>query len=106
MAFERIRTINGHRYLYRETRWREGKKVKSRSDYLGKFLELFAPIPEEDKGLRLIEQQIQEYPRQNADDPTNDALKEKAAQEEGGETKQDGEAGSPSGGKADGETSE
>ena len=35
MSFERIRTIKGNEYLYREERWREGGKVKSRSIYLG-----------------------------------------------------------------------
>jgi hypothetical protein len=35
MTFTRIRTINGHRYLYEEHRWREGGKVKSRSRCLG-----------------------------------------------------------------------
>ena len=33
--FTRIRTINGRRYLYEETRWREGGKVCSRSKSLG-----------------------------------------------------------------------
>jgi hypothetical protein len=35
MTFTRIRTVNGHRYLYEEHRWREGGKVKSRSRSLG-----------------------------------------------------------------------
>jgi hypothetical protein len=35
MTFTRVRTINGHRYLYEEHRWREGGKVKSRSRCLG-----------------------------------------------------------------------
>jgi hypothetical protein len=35
MAFYRKRTINGRQYLYREERWREGKKVRSRSKCLG-----------------------------------------------------------------------
>jgi hypothetical protein len=35
MTFTRIRTINGHRYIYEEHRWREGGKVKSRSRSLG-----------------------------------------------------------------------
>jgi hypothetical protein len=36
MAFERTRTINGNQYRYREERWREGGKVRSKSTYLGK----------------------------------------------------------------------
>jgi hypothetical protein len=35
MTFTRVRTINGHRYLYEEYRWREGGKVRSRSLCLG-----------------------------------------------------------------------
>lgn len=35
MAFTRVRTINGKQYLYREERWREGGKVRSRSTSLG-----------------------------------------------------------------------
>jgi hypothetical protein len=35
MSFIRIRTRKNRRYLYRETRWREGRRVRSRSDYLG-----------------------------------------------------------------------
>lgn len=35
MAFTRIRTIKGRQYLYREERWREGKKVRSKSTFLG-----------------------------------------------------------------------
>jgi hypothetical protein len=37
MTFTRIRTVNGHRYLYEEHRWREGGKVKSRSRCLGRM---------------------------------------------------------------------
>jgi hypothetical protein len=37
MTFTRIRTVNGHRYLYEEHRWREGGKVKSRSRCLGRI---------------------------------------------------------------------
>jgi len=33
--FIRIRTIKGKRYRYQETRWRDGKKVRSRSVCLG-----------------------------------------------------------------------
>lgn len=36
MAFERIRTIKGRQYRYREERWREGGKVRSKSTYLGR----------------------------------------------------------------------
>ena len=35
MSFTRVRTIAGRQYLYEETRWREGKKVRSRSISLG-----------------------------------------------------------------------
>jgi hypothetical protein len=35
MSFVRIRTIKGRRYRYKETRWREGGKVRSRSESLG-----------------------------------------------------------------------
>ena len=35
MAFTRVRTINGKQYLYEETRWREGGKVRSSSVSLG-----------------------------------------------------------------------
>lgn len=35
MTFTRIRTINGRRYRYEESRWREGSKVRSRSRSLG-----------------------------------------------------------------------
>ncbi len=33
--FERIRTIKGRQYRYREKRWREGKKMRSKSYYVG-----------------------------------------------------------------------
>ena len=33
--FIRIRTIKGRQYRYAEQRWREGKRVRSRSSYLG-----------------------------------------------------------------------
>jgi hypothetical protein len=35
MSFILVRTRKNRRYLYRETRWREGRRVRSRSDYLG-----------------------------------------------------------------------
>jgi hypothetical protein len=35
MSFIRIRTRKNRRYLYRETRWREGRRIRSRSEYLG-----------------------------------------------------------------------
>ena len=35
MSFVRTRTIKGKQYLYKETRWREGGKVRSRSVSLG-----------------------------------------------------------------------
>jgi len=35
VAFIRIRTIKGKQYRYREERWREGGKVRSRSTCLG-----------------------------------------------------------------------
>jgi hypothetical protein len=35
MSFVRTRTIKGKQYLYEETRWREGGKVRSRSVSLG-----------------------------------------------------------------------
>lgn len=38
MAFIRTRTIKGQQYRYLEERWREGKRVRSRSTYLGKSL--------------------------------------------------------------------
>jgi hypothetical protein len=34
--FTRIRTIKGHRYRYSEGRWREGRRVRSESLYLGR----------------------------------------------------------------------
>ncbi len=30
-----IKTINGHRYYYRQKTWREGKRVRTRSEYIG-----------------------------------------------------------------------
>ncbi len=33
--FIRIRTIKGRQYRYAEARWREGKRVRSRSTFLG-----------------------------------------------------------------------
>jgi len=47
MAFTRIRTINGRRYLYEERRWREDGKVKSKSillSVLGGILDAFVSI--------------------------------------------------------------
>jgi hypothetical protein len=47
MAFTRIRTINGRRYLYEERRWREDGKVKSKSiliSVLGGILDAVASI--------------------------------------------------------------
>ena len=35
MAFVRVRKIKGRQYRYREERWREGGKVRSRSTCLG-----------------------------------------------------------------------
>ena len=35
MSFIRTRTIKGNRYSYREYRWREGGRVRSKSVYLG-----------------------------------------------------------------------
>lgn len=35
MAFQRIKTIKGKQYLYEEERWRKGKKIKTRSRYIG-----------------------------------------------------------------------
>jgi hypothetical protein len=35
MSFIRTRIIKNRRYRYRETRWREGGRVRSRSEYLG-----------------------------------------------------------------------
>jgi len=35
MSFIRVRTIKGKQYAYLEMRWREGKKVRSKSLYLG-----------------------------------------------------------------------
>lgn len=35
MAFYRTRIIKGKKYLYREQRYREGRKVRSKSTYLG-----------------------------------------------------------------------
>lgn len=35
MSFIRVRTIKGKKYRYLETRWREGRRVRSRSQYLG-----------------------------------------------------------------------
>src|SRR5690242_14634364 len=30
-----IKTINGRRYYYRQKTWREGKRVRTRSEYIG-----------------------------------------------------------------------
>jgi Zincin-like metallopeptidase len=30
-----VKTINGHRYRYRQKTWREGKRVRTRSEYIG-----------------------------------------------------------------------
>lgn len=47
MAFTRIRTINGRRYLYEERRWREDGRVRSKSiliSVLGGILDAFASV--------------------------------------------------------------
>jgi hypothetical protein len=35
MAYHRVHTIKGHRYLYRHESYRVGKQVKKRSTYIG-----------------------------------------------------------------------
>src|SRR5688572_15566189 len=35
-VFQRVRTISGNEYLYEEYRWREGKKMRSKSICLGR----------------------------------------------------------------------
>lgn len=62
MAFLRTRTIKGKKYRYREERWREGGKVRSKSVYLGSgeprgsFLDNFKVrrygMPDEEQGLK------------------------------------------------------
>lgn len=81
MVFYRVRKIGNNHYRYRETRKREGRKVRSISEFLGK-------VAPENKGLRFIERQTEKYPRQHKDDPTNDqikAAKEKPPSDESGE---------------------
>lgn len=57
MTFTRIRTIKGIQYIYEETRWREGKKVRSRSRSLGRFLGSLIKVPEGMEGMRQLERQ-------------------------------------------------
>lgn len=40
MSFLRIKTIKGNQYQYREFRFRVGKKVKSKSEYIGPVNEI------------------------------------------------------------------
>lgn len=49
MSWIRIRKFKGRAYRYRETRWREGKRVRSKSEYLG-------------RGWSEIERQAAQYP--------------------------------------------
>lgn len=66
MSFTRIRKIGNHSYLYEETRWREGKRVRSRSKCLGRvagaITQAFTPVAPEQQGLRYIERLIEKYP--------------------------------------------
>ena len=75
MSFIRTRTIKGRQYCYLEQRWREGRKVKSKSIFLGaiggalgfiganlradgRALEKIIEAGEKDKGLALAKQAI------------------------------------------------
>jgi hypothetical protein len=72
--FERTRKVGNNFYRYREERKRVGGKVKSISTYLGR-------VDDTTRGLRFIESQIEQYPRQNKDDPPNDLGKEKGPED-------------------------
>lgn len=75
MSFIRTRTIKGRQYRYLEQRWREGRKVKSKSIFLGaiggalgfiganlradgRALEKIIEAGEKDKGLALAQQAL------------------------------------------------
>lgn len=69
MAFIRIRTIAGKQYRYLEERYREGRKVRSRSTYLGPASSgggglsfIPKPVPPEQRGWAYIERLMEKYP--------------------------------------------
>ena len=35
--YQVVKTVKGHKYLYLQTSWREGGKVKTKSKYLGRY---------------------------------------------------------------------
>jgi len=81
MAFIRERKIGEHVYVYRETRWREGKKVRSRSDYLGRLNDWLHDNITPEKGEYMAEKMAKQYgPKEK---PASEAEKEKAAPEDG-----------------------
>ena len=61
MAFIRERKIGEHVYVYRETRWREGKKVRSRSDYLGRLNDWLHDNITPEKGEYMAEKMAKQY---------------------------------------------
>ncbi len=62
MTYRVVKTINGRQYVYEQTSYRVGKKVKTKSVYLGRVASIFAPIPAEERGLRYIARQMEKYP--------------------------------------------
>lgn len=57
-----IKTINGKQYAYEQTSYRVGKKVKTKSKYLGPVASFFTPIPVEERGLKYIGKLMEKYP--------------------------------------------
>jgi hypothetical protein len=69
MAFTRVRTIKGKQYRYLEERWREGKKVRSRSTFLGAIGEFIAAqrLDPQDRAVACAERaaaKVEEYQRE------------------------------------------
>ena len=66
MTYRVTKIINGRAYLYEQTSFRVGKKVKTKSVYLGRVTSFFTPIPVEQQGLRYIERLMEKYPSQTS----------------------------------------
>ena len=80
MAFTRVRTIKGRQYLYREERWREGKKVKSRSILLralGAAATNFMGNLKSEPGARALEKSIEDAERGRAEALAKEAAEKK-----------------------------
>jgi hypothetical protein len=66
MSFIRIRTIGKRRYLYQETRYREGKRVRSISRYIGPLDGSSEARASEDEQDRHYESAMREAARMDA----------------------------------------